>query len=419
MKKLPLAISAPAQNLQRLLVVRGIYILAVCAALLFCHWQLQLPLNYAAMLFIISALTLINLTALIQLNYYRFPSTLTIFVQLVIELIGITLLLFYVGGADNPFVSYYLVPLCIAAAILPWRFVWPLTLMALGLYTSLFFYRIPLPDLAPQHNHGGGFSLHTAGMWFNFLISSVLITFFIVRMAAALRSQNDTLNSLKEDRLRDEQLLAVATLAAGTAHELGTPLTTIKTLLSEMQSEHQDNTNLQQDIELLQTQLSYCTKTLQDLKEQAEQKDHSRESVAHFCSQLLNNWLLLHPEVEINICIDDKAPTIEAYFHPSIAQAIVNLLNNAAEANPCGIDVAISWDQQTLTMRIADQGTGIDEKLLNQIGTPFLSDKGRGRGLGLFLTQATLDRYNGTLTLTNNINHGCLAVLTLPIDRIK
>ena len=419
MKKLPLAISAPAQNLQRLLAVRGIYILTVCAALFFCRWQLQLPLNYSAMLFIISALTLINIAALIQLNYFRFPSTLTIFAQLVIELIGISLLLFYSGGADNPFISYYLVPLCIAAAILPWRFVWPLTLMALGFYTSLFFYRIPLPDLAPQQHHGGGFSLHTAGMWFNFLISSILITFFIVRMASALRSQNDTLNSLKEDRLRDEQLLAVATLAAGTAHELGSPLTTIKTLLHEMQSEHKNNAPLQQDIQLLQTQLSYCTETLQNLKEQAQKKDRNEETVAHYISQLLNNWLLLHPEVEVNIGIDDKSPDIEAYFHPSISQAIVNLLNNAAEANPTEIDAVISWDKQQLIISISDQGDGIDEKLLNQIGTPFISDKGRGRGLGLFLTKATLDRYNGTLTLTNNIGRGCRAVLTLPIDRTE
>jgi two-component system sensor histidine kinase RegB len=420
MKKQPLAISAPAQNLQRLLVVRGFFILAVCAALIFCHWQLQLPLNYSSMLFIISGLTLINVFAFIQLRFYPYPSTTTVFTQLIIEITGISLLLFYVGGADNPFVSYFLVPLCIAAAILPWRLVWPLILFSLSLYTALFFYRIPLPDIAPHHNHGGGISLHTTGMWFNFLLSVSLITFFIVRMAAALRHQTETLNRLKEDRLRDEQILAVASLAAGTAHELGTPLTTIKTLLNEIQSEYQNDSNLSDDIQLLQSQVAHCTDTLHNLKTHADltqnMKKHS-EDVAHYCHQLIDNWLLLHPETEASIAIDSSSPDIQAYFHPSISQAIVNLLNNASEANPVGIEIHAHWNHEKLSITIKDQGLGISDQLLSQLGAPLVSEKGSGRGLGLFLTKATLERHHGSLQLTNHPTGGCLASLSLPLTR--
>ena len=196
-------------------MVRGLFLFTVCFALAVSYWQLSLKLAYAPMLWVISGLTLINAATLLQLRRNPHTAAAPFIGQLLIDILGITLLLYFSGGADNPFVSYYLVPLCIAAATLNWRAAWPLMLFSLACYTLLFFYRIPLPDLAPHAAHGGhaahmstsgnGFSAHTVGMWFNFLISAALITFFVVRMAESLRQQNETLTQLKEDRLRDEQ----------------------------------------------------------------------------------------------------------------------------------------------------------------------------------------------------------------------
>lgn len=467
MNLLPLSLSAPEQNLRRLLMVRGLFLLFLCATLTFSYWALQLTLPYQPLLWIISAMTLINLATHLQLRLYPNTSQSIFFSQLLIDILGITLLLFFSGGADNPFVSYYLVPLCIAAATLPKRFAWPLALMALASYTSLFFWNIALPDVAPaiaidhgamghgalgvgvvdletEHleaavaslntgQHSGhnmsGISAHTAGMWFNFLISATLITYFVVEMAASLRQQDRELARYREDDLRDEQLLAIATLAAGTAHELGSPLTTIKTLLGEMRADYQD-TNLpalDADLDLLQSQVLHCADTLRNLNERAAQlKDGALPAVGvhEYLEKVIDDWQLLRPEVEALISFGlppvaeptpATLPEVKSNFHPTIALAITNLLNNAADANPKDIHIHLHWSEHELLFAIKDRGPGISDEIKKQMGQAFNSHKGRGRGLGLFLTHATLNRYGGEITLNNRQSGGTITQLQLPL----
>lgn len=418
--------SAPEENLRRLLMIRGLFLLMICTALGYCFWQLHIPLPYHSLLSVISALTLISIVTLILLHISHRTSELAFFTQLFIDVLGLSLLLFFSGGGDNPFVSYYLVPLCIAAATLPRHFTWLLVLVSLTLYTSLIFFKIPLPDIAP-HNHSAtlnqghtvAVSAHTVGMWINFLVSALLISYFVLAMASSLRRQDEALSRLREDKLRDEQLMAVATLAAGTAHDLGSPLTTIKTLLHEMQAEYAHPTELKEDLNLLQTQVSHCSDTLRKLNQQAsELKDGILPvfSVREHCTKIIDNWLLLRPEVEANIHIDEQAPEVQVRWQPTIAQSISNLLNNAADAEPVDIDIQVSWTAQTLTFEIHDKGPGIDPEIAEDLGKAFVSDKGQGRGLGLFLTRAAIERYQGVVSLSQHPETGTLTTLTLPLD---
>ncbi len=418
-----LATSAPQDNLRRLLIIRGFFLLATCITLAVCYWQQQLELPYRSMLWIISALTVVNLIMLVHLRLSSHSSQLLCFSQLLIDIIALSLLLFFAGGADNPFVSYYLVPLCIAAATLSWRLTLPLVIISLLCYTLLFFINTPLPEIAPHHNHGGvnndTISTHTIGMWINFLVSALLITFFVTRMANSLRQQDQTLAQLREDQLRDDQLMAVATLAAGTAHDLGTPLTTIKTLLSEMKNDYQQPQELADDLSLLNHQISHCTDTLQQLNRQAgELKDGVIPLLAirKHCRKIIDDWLLLRPEVIAEITIAEKCPELDIRWQPTIGQSISNLLNNAADANPIDICVHVEWDHQRLLFTIHDRGPGIDPDVAKNLGKAFVTDKGEGRGLGLFLTQAAISRYKGSLELKPHPEGGTLTTLVLPLD---
>ncbi len=422
-----LSLSPPQQNMQRLLLVRTLFLVGVCSALSATYWGLDLALPYHSLIWIISALTLINAVTWGRLKIQRPTSQLEFFIQLLIDIIGVTLLLYFCGGADNPFVSYYLVPLCISAATLRWRYTLPLAFIALSLYTLLFFFKVPLPDIAPasghqHHSNPNTISLHTMGMWFNFLISSLLITYFVVKMAEALREQDAQLAHLREDNMRDEQLMAVATLAAGTAHELGTPLTTIKTLVSELQHSHQNDPQLQDDLALLKNQVQHCTHTLKQLHERAEPHRNpiqDIQAVDQYCEQLIDNWLLLRPDVTAQVEIVESAPMVMAYFEPTIAQSIGNLLNNAADACPNNIHISISWNEQQLRFTIDDQGPGIPADLSARLGQPFTSNKGQGRGLGLFLTHSTINRHGGEVRLHNRPEGGTRTTMILPLKTTK
>src|SRR5690606_18852326 len=294
----------------------------------------------------------------------------------------------------------------------------------IGSYTLLLFFFVPLPVLSPEHGHHAENTyftdLHVLGMWANFFISAILITYFVVRMAQDLRHQDQLLTQRREDQLRDEQLMAVATLAAGTAHEMGTPLSTMKILLNEMRVEYKEPLTLQEDLQTLTAQVEDCADTLHRLAEKAEQTktgDFSEQSVRSFCHATIERWQIIRPEATFEIEMDDELPEIFFTFHPTIAQSIINLLNNAADANCIDIVIQIHWSKRALTWRIEDNGPGVPLELADQLGQAFFSTKGKGLGLGLFLSQATLSRYGGEVRLYNRKPKGTVTELVLPLSK--
>ena len=340
------------------------------------------------------------------------------------DILFFSLLLYFSGGASNPFISYYLIPISIAAITLSRRYSIFVALAAMAAYSLLLKYYMPIAAIAPAHQHhgGGNNSLHILGMWANFAISAGIIIYFISRMASALKIQQQEIALQREAQLRDEQLLAVGTLAAGTAHELGTPLNTMKLIVDEMlASEITDNNLNNSDLSLLNQQIDQCKTTLKQLLTTAEESQSSRleaQSVENYFTKVLERWQLMRPNLKANThfsdCIDHAA-----VFHPTIAQSILNLLNNAADAST-HVDVNISWNTDTATIDIRDYGTGFDPAKMDSLGEAFVTDKADGLGLGLFLSQATLTRFGGSVSLQNvaasDSQGGTLTRILLPLE---
>ena len=152
------------------------------------------------------------------------------FFQLLIDILLLTFLLYFSGGAANPFVSLYLLPIMIGATALPARLAWLLSVAGVLAYSALMAWYEPL--VLPAGS--AAFHLHVLGMWLNFILSTVLITYFIGRMALGLRRRDAQLAKVREQRLRDEQIVAIGSLAAGAAHELSTPLATMNVIAGEL-----------------------------------------------------------------------------------------------------------------------------------------------------------------------------------------
>jgi two-component system sensor histidine kinase RegB len=392
-------------------------------------WYLNLSLQYKALVVILSGLCFINAFTLARLKK-PWPVTDTeFFGQLQLDIASIALLLYFSGGASNPFISYLLVPICIGAATLkpfPSRII---ALTAAILYSLLLFYNYPIPALSPHHAHGSHtqnpINLHVIGMWLNFGISTLLVTYFVTDMAKALRQREELLHKQSEDRLRDEQLLAVATLAAGTAHELGTPLATMKVLLHEMEDDYCGKNSSEQalhsDLKILSMQVEQCSDTLKQLVNQAE-KDKDGSTIAQpvqaFCETIIERWLLLNPKVTSRVVFNPAHANTKACIPATVAQSILSLLNNAADACPDNICVDIRIDEVQLSWTILDNGPGIAVDLMDKLGTPFLTNKQKGFGLGLFLSHTTLNRYNGSIQLFNRDAGGTRTELILPINEV-
>ncbi|MCM2330397.1 two-component system, sensor histidine kinase RegB [Geopseudomonas sagittaria] len=407
-------LSASLQNLGRLVLIR-LLVLAAQAGSVGFAWlsgKLELPwtelgitLGVSALLSIFTALRLRASWPVTELEYA---------VQLGCDLVIHSLLLYYTGGSSNPFVSYYLVPLTIAAATLPWLHTLTLAGLALASYTLLLLWSHPLEIPAGPRE-----SLVIYGMWLSFALAAVMITFFVAKMAEGLRRQEQLRAERREEGMRDQQLLAVATQAAGAAHELGTPLATMSVLLKELRQEHRDEPALQEDLALLQEQVKLCKDTLQQLVRAAEaerRQSISEQGVNEWLEAVLRRWHLMRPEATYRYqCLGVGTPP--RLMPPTdLSQALLNLLNNAADACPDKLDIRLDWDAREICLSIRDHGVGVPLAIAEQLGKPFFTTKSRGKGfgLGLFLSQASVTRVGGTVKLYNHEEGGTLTELRLP-----
>lgn len=413
---LPLPLSTPSRNLVRLTLVRGITWTGFLAAIVIGIELLGFELEVLAVIGVILVMALINITTWWRLGRPRAVTHGEYLAHLMADVAGLTLLFYFTGGSTNPFITYYLVPVTIAAATLPWRHAWLLAITSMIAYSLLMVSYQPVPQLG-QVLVPGGVSLHVLGMWLNFGLSAGLVTFFIYKMAHALRSRDQALSRTREAALRSEQVLAVATQAAGTAHELGTPLSTMAILLKEMREDVHGNPQLEKDVELLRRQVDTCKARLQQLVANADRRRMAEPRVGDaetWLARVVQRWLVFRPDVNHHFAVEEGRGRPWLAVDATLDQALTNLLNNAADANPDDITIRLDWTREEIIIDIRDHGPGVAMSIADQLGETFVSTKSKGMGIGLFLTHATINRFGGEVRLYNHPHGGTLTEVTLP-----
>lgn len=420
------AYSPSLANLRSLLAMRGIALVGQTSVLVWVMWTTHSITPLWGMAMALLGMILLTVASLWWCRGERRVSDREFFVQIMLDILGWTVLMYTSGGADNPFVSYYIVPLVVAAAVLPWYYTWWVAVTAVAAYSLLLAFNIPFPlfsphtgALAEDMHHtmpAQGGNLHSLGMWFNFLFSAGLITFFVVRMGSVLREQEAREAADRENRLRHDQILAVASLAAGTAHRLGTPLSTMTVIVDEL---HQDLTLKAQageDLTLLQQQIAQCRDILRELSataELSETGERQRAPVQRVVDTTLQAWAARRPGVSCQLKVLGSGETPCIAYDQTLPQALENLFNNAADTGSVLIRVSVDWDTDHCIVKIRDRGPGVSAELQRSLRAP--PGQHKGLGIGLVLTRATVERHGGSLSLENAANgEGAIATLQLP-----
>ncbi|MBY0577872.1 MAG: sensor histidine kinase [Burkholderiales bacterium] len=391
--------------------MRNIAILGQGMVIAFVHWGLAIPLPLFPMGVAILFLVLANSITRLRMGYAWPVTEIEFFAQLLLDVIALTALLYFSGGSTNPFVSLYLIPLIISAAALPWRYTWSMAAITVSCYTLLMNYFVPLEEQT--------FMLHIFAMWTTFVFSTVLIALFVVKMSESIRERDILLAKAREDALRNERIVALGTFAAGAAHELGTPLATMAVVCGELESEYAGDKALGMDLSILSAQIDNCKRILTGLLASAGEARAEGGRILQadeFVEKILEQWRLVRPAATHTYRKPEKpAPTVLA--EQTLSQAILNLLNNAADASPESIEIDLDWNDSGIFIEILDRGPGLTPEAAASAGKPFFSTKpaGEGFGIGLFLANASIERMGGKVHLFNRDGGGTATRVILPV----
>jgi two-component system sensor histidine kinase RegB len=412
--------SATPENLRRLVVLRYFVLAALGVALAAAEfgWDMQLPLQPVAAA--LAFLGLINLLTHLRLRTGWTVTDLEFFGNLLGDVLGLTLLLYFTGGSTNPLVSLYLLPLMVAATVLPVRYSWSVAALAVACYSLLLVWYLPLGEQHHRHEAAAAeFNLHVLGMWATFVVSAGLIAHFVASMAQSLRERDRLLAQAREDALRNERIVALGTLAAGAAHELGTPLATMTLLVDDMAERYAGQAYLQEDAAEMQAQIANCKAIISGLADSAgaARGESGRAQAADaFLDAVLAKWLLMRPAVSVECKWSDAAPAPSIIVEQTLFQAVINLFNNAADASPSTVEILGRREADQVVIEIKDRGPGLSAEVARRAGEAFFSTKASaGLGIGLFLANATIERFGGRVRLFNREGGGACTQIELPI----
>ncbi|MBK1726843.1 ATP-binding protein [Halorhodospira neutriphila] len=417
----------PAQAVRIIAWMRVSAVVGQLVTILVVHYGLGLTLPLGPMLLAVAGLAAWNAFAFLRLRNAAEQITQSeVLFNLLVDVGELTVLLGLAGGPSNPFVSLYLVPVTLATVAMPARWSLVVAILCIVLYGLLLALFLPMES--PHPVIGGDFDLHLVGMWVNFVVAVWMITVFVRFMASVLRRHDLRLSRARENTLRNEQIVALGTVAAGAAHQLGTPLSTMSMVVEELRSERSDDEELQEDLELLRSQLAVCKETLEDLKEAGAAGSGAENartvSLRRHLARIIDTWRLMHPKIEPSVTFEEPFTDIELTQEPTLMHALLNLLNNAAEAsveNGCsGVDVHISSDGRALVLVIDDEGPGLDSERVRHAGRVVqTTTKPSGMGIGLVLANATVDRYGGRVTLMGAPDGGTRTRVEISLKRLR
>lgn len=432
-------LNTQADNLATLNRVRAIALIGQAALVLFATFSLDLMLPIGGLIGLWTFELLFQLFSVWFIRRKGRVSQFSLFVTLLIDSLILAAMIYLTGGANNPFIYLLLLSVALASFMLSPYYLIAIVITQLLLYSLLNYkYRsLVLAETSPL----ASFHLHLAGMWVNFILTVILIAFFGWVTRTAMLKQEKKLQTLREKNLRDEQVLGLGIMSANAAHEMGTPLSTMAVLVEDLSKNKQGEE--ENDFQLLANQIERCKQIIKSLHQRSRQAqesinlavDSKADSIANTSVttnvrreakdqlvKLFEQWLVYRPDIQLKQTWQLNQTLYISPFAISLEQAIMNLLDNAADAsikngkNEISVVVGqqIIADSTSLVIDIYDRGEGIDQL---QDYQKVLSDSSKpdGFGWGLFLSNISIERAQGRVTFFENETIGGVTRIQLPL----
>lgn len=352
---------------------------------------------------------------------WRDASSTEIAAHLCFDTAALFLMFWLSGGATNPFVSLFLLPLALGAVSLALIQAVVVSSLCIAAYTVLLVRYL---DYASHPGEVVGFEQHVIGMWVNFVLAAVLLCAFLFLLATLLRRREQELAAERERLMRDDAIVSVATVAAGAAHAINTPLSTITVAAESLADDPDLPAHFQEDIDSIREQARLCGQQLQRLAAAQHGDAGTPRSLRVFADQTLERWRMRRPEIEIARGTGQYLPDTLIRHDPALDQALLNLLDNAADAALAAGQphVQVAWRSDAgpdgvLELIIDDPGR-LDNQAVARRELA-ASSKPAGLGLGLTLARSSIVRLGGRLRLEPRAHGGTRTRVRLPLAALR
>lgn len=410
------------QNLTQLIQLRWIALFGQVVTIVFAQSAFGLDLRLTPM-----GLILISLAALNVLSTFRARAlalaqvevrNAELLANLLFDVAALTALLYCSGGVTNPFIFLYPLQVTLGAVLLEGWAQWAVVAITIVCFAGLTRWYIPLAT--PAGGAAELTDLYDVGLFICFVLDATLLAVFVSRINRNFRNRDARLAALRQRAAEEDLIVRMGLLASGAAHALGTPMATMAVILGDWQRMPLFRTHpeLLQEIGDMETEVQRCKTIIGGILRSAGEPRGEAPTVTttrHFIEDAVKEWRSSRP-VDAFAYVDRLADDRSMVADAVLKQAIYNVLDNALEASPHWVGLEASQDDEALTLSVRDRGPGFAPEIIEQLGKPYNTSKGReGGGLGLFLVYNVVRKLGGTITAENREGGGAEVKVRLPL----
>ena len=399
-------------RLRTLIVLRWIAVfgqlIAITVALRFFDLQLEIGLCFLA----IGASIVANLVAVFVYPENKRLTESEVAGMLAFDIFQLSFLLALTGGLNNPFALLIVAPVAISAMALKARTTAAISALSIVLVSVLALWHLPLVTATGEVMELP--AEFRTGFWAAIVIGVVFLAVYAGRVTAEVHAMSEALAATQMALAREQKLTDLGGVVAAAAHELGTPLATIKLASSELIEELEERPDLREDAILIRDQANRCRDILRSMGQAGKDDLHMRRApVGAVVREAAEPHADRGKTILYDIGGDDaRQPVIER--RPEIIHGLRNLVQNAVDFARQTVWVDVSWNEEVLTVRIVDDGPGFSANVINRLGDPFVRRRRRARrrpgyegmGLGLFIAKTLLERSGAELSFANGRDPG-------------